>query len=269
MSENNKLIFLDVDATLYSKEQRLVPESTIKAIHEAQENGHKVLINTGRPLVNIEKEILDIGCDGYLCSNGVHILLDGETIYHKIIPNTVVEQIKRICEENNIYGTFEGEKCSYFRDHNVDFHPHYGFMITAFDLAPYMAHEFTWDHVEDPDKAIVFTGPGSNASGFVAALDSISDTMDYIRIDDTQYEILLKDHDKGTGLKYVADHLDISTDDCYAFGDSNNDISMFKAAGHSIAMGNACDELKEIAEYVTDSVNDDGLYNAFEHYHLI
>ena len=238
MSENNKLIFLDVDATLYSKEQRLVPESTIKAIHEAQENGHKVLINTGRPLVYFEKEILDIGCDGYLCSNGVHILLDGETIYHKTVPETVVEQIKRICVENNIYGTFEGEKCSYFRDHNVDFHPHYGFMITAFDLAPYMAHEFTWDHVEDPDKAIVFTGPGSNASGFVAALDSISDTMDYIRID-------------------------------YAFGDSNNDISMFKAAGHGIAMGNACDELKEIAEYVTDSVNDDGIYHAFEHYHLI
>ena len=141
MSENNKLIFLDVDATLYSKEQRLVPESTIKAIHEAQENGHKVLINTGRPLVYFEKEILDIGCDGYLCSNGVHILLDGETIYHKTVPETVVEQIKRICVENNIYGTFEGEKCSYFRDHNVDFHPHYGFMITAFDLAPYMAHE--------------------------------------------------------------------------------------------------------------------------------
>ena len=225
MSENNKLIFLDVDATLYSKEQRLVPESTIKAIHEAQENGHKVLINTGRPLVYFEKEILDIGCDGYLCSNGVHILLDGETIYHKTVPETVVEQIKRICEENNIYGTFEGEKCSYFRDHNVDFHPHYGFMITAFDLAPYMAHEFTWDHVENPDK--------------------------------------------GTVLTYVADHLNISTDDCYAFGDSNNDISMFKAAGHGIAMGNACDELKEIAEYVTDSVNDDGIYHAFKHYHLI
>ena len=80
----------------------------------------------------------------------------------------MVEQIKRICEENNIYGTFEGEKCSYFRDHNVDFHPHYGFMITAFDLAPYMAHEFTWDHVENPDK--------------------------------------------GTGLTYVVDHLNISTD---------------------------------------------------------
>lgn len=58
MSENNKLIFLDVDATLYSKEQRLVPESTIKAIHAAQKNGHKVLINTGRPLVYFEKRFL-------------------------------------------------------------------------------------------------------------------------------------------------------------------------------------------------------------------
>lgn len=269
MSEAKKLIFLDVDATLYSKEQRCVPESAVKAIHEAQKNGHKVLINTGRPLVYFEKEILDIGCDGYLCSNGVHILYEGESIYHKTIPEPVIKQIQEICEDHGIYGTFEGEKCSYFRDHNVDFHPHYGFMITAFELAPYMAHEFNWDHVENPDKAIVFTGPGSDAAGFVKALDSISDTMDYIRIDDTQYEILLKDHDKGTGLKYIADHLGVSLDDCYAFGDSNNDISMFEAAGHGIAMGNACDELKDVAEYVTTSVNDDGLYNGFKHFGLI
>lgn len=269
MSENNKLIFLDVDATLYSKEQRLVPESAITAIHEAQKNGHKVLINTGRPLVYFEKEILDIGCNGYLCSNGVHILLDGETIYHKTVPESVIEQLKHICETHHIYGTFEGEKCSYFRDHNVDFHPHYGFMITAFELAPYMKHEFSWDHVESPDKAIVFTGPGSDREGFVKSLDCISDTMDYIRIDDTQYEILLKGHDKGTGLKYVADYLHVSPEDCYAFGDSNNDLSMFEAAGHGIAMGNACDELKNIADYVTTDVNDDGLYNGFQHYHLI
>ena len=78
-----------------------------------------------------------------MSENNKLIFLDGETIYHKTVPKTVVEQIKRICEENNIYGTFEGEKCSYFRDHNVDFHPHYGFMITAFDLAPYMAVSYT------------------------------------------------------------------------------------------------------------------------------
>ena len=116
MSENKKLIFLDVDATLYSKEQRLVPESTIKAIHEAQENGHKVLINTGRPLVYFEKEILDIGCDGYLCSNGVHILLDGETIYHKTVPETEVMSLDKAVNyfamrlHNNTWGDIEDMK---------------------------------------------------------------------------------------------------------------------------------------------------------------
>ena len=172
MSENKKLIFLDVDATLYNKEQRAVPESAIRAIHKAQEKGNKVFINTGRPLVYFEKEILDIGVDGYLCSNGVHLIVDGKTIYHKIVPESVVEKIKQICETYHIYGTFEGEKCSYFRDHNVDFHPHYGFMITAFDLAPYMNHEFSWDHVKDPDKVILFGGPGSDMSGFVNALST-------------------------------------------------------------------------------------------------
>ena len=98
-------------------------------------------------------------------------------------------------------------------------------MITAFDLAPYMAHEFTWDHVENPDK--------------------------------------------GTGLTYVADHLNISTDDCYAFGDSNNDISMFKAAGHGIAMGNATDNLKTVADYVTDNIDEDGVWKACRYFHLI
>lgn len=269
MSENKKLIFLDVDATLYNKEQRAVPESAIRAIHKAQEKGNKVFINTGRPLVYFEKEILDIGVDGYLCSNGVHLIVGGKTIYHKIVPESVVEKIKQICETYHIYGTFEGEKCSYFRDHNVDFHPHYGFMITAFDLAPYMNHEFSWDHVKDPDKVILFGGPGSDMSGFVNALSTISDTMDYIRIEDTQYEVLLKNHDKGTGLKYIADYFHASTDDCYAFGDSNNDISMFQAAGHGIAMGNACDELKNIADHVTTSVNDDGIYRGFEYYDLI
>ena len=132
-----------------------------------------------------------------------------------------------------------------------------------------MNHEFSWDHVKDPDKAILFGGPGSDIPGFVNALSTISDTMDHIRIEDTQYEILLKDHDKGTGLKYIADYFHVSTDDCYAFGDSNNDISMFQAAGHGIAMGNACDELKHIADHVTTSVNDDGIYRGFEYYDLI
>lgn len=266
---NGSLIFLDVDDTLYSKSQRLVPPSAIEGIKEAQKNGHKVLINTGRPFAYFEKEILDIGFDGLLCSNGVHIILDGETVYSRTVPEDTMHFVMESCENNGIFGVLEGRRCSFFRDHNIDFHPHYGFMIQAFDLAPYMPHKFSWDQADECDKMIVFAGEGSNVPGFLKDLDSISEVMDYIRIDDTQYEILLKGHDKGTGLVFTADHYNVPLDRCYAFGDSNNDTEMILRAGHGVAMGNACDELKENVEFVTTHVDQDGIYNGLKHYGLI
>ena len=61
----------------------------------------------------------------------------------------------------------------------------------------------------------------------------------------------------------------IAPEDAYAIGDGYNDITMMKVVGHSIAMGNAVDELKEVADYVTADILDDGLYKAFEHYDLL
>ena len=74
---------------------------------------------------------------------------------------------------------------------------------------------------------------------------------------------------KATGIQKVLDHYHLDQDDTYAFGDGENDLEMIEFCRVGVAMGNACDELKEIAEYVTDSVNDDGIYHAFKHYHLI
>lgn len=264
-----KLIFLDVDETLYSKSQRGVPDSAVKAVHMAQKNGHKVFINTGRPLVYFEKEILEIGFDGLLCSNGVQIIIDGETIYHKELPLRAIEHIKANCEKYKIRGIFEGSLCSYFYDHDESYHPYYGFMISAFDQHPYMNREYSWEHANKADKGIVFADVQSDMPGFIRSMDEINDIMEYIRINDGQYELILKGHNKGTGLLAVAKHFGMSADDCYVFGDSNNDAPMFDVAGHSIAMGNSCEELKAIAEYVTDGVDDDGLYKAFKHYNLI
>ena len=80
------MIFVDVDDTLYSKRTRHVPDSARKALQEAQKNGHKIFVNTGRPLAYFEQEILDIGFDGMICSNGVYILIEGSLVYHKTVP---------------------------------------------------------------------------------------------------------------------------------------------------------------------------------------
>ncbi len=265
---DKKLIFLDADDTLYSNTLHCVPDSAVKAVHMAQKNGHKIFINTGRPLVYFQKEILELGFDGYLCSNGVQIIVDGKTIYHKELSSHAIDHIKKNCEKYKIRGVLEGSECSYFYDHDKTYHPYYASMIDAFERSPYMNHEYSWEHANTADKGIVFAGKESNMPEFIKSMDELDD-MGYIRINDGQYELILKGHNKGTGLLAVAKHFGMTADDCYVFGDSNNDAPMFDVAGHSIAMGNSCEELKAIADYVTDGVDDDGLYHAFEHFHLI
>ena len=75
--------------------------------------------------------------------------------------------------------------------------------------------------------------------------------------------------DKADALRHVAQRLQVDIDHTYAFGDGFNDISMLKAAGHGIAMGNGQEKTKKAAEYVTKNIDEDGVYHALKHYRLI
>ena len=75
--------------------------------------------------------------------------------------------------------------------------------------------------------------------------------------------------DKGDAVRSVAGALGVPIEDVYAFGDGVNDVPMIVAAGHGIAMGNAVDELKARAEFVTSAISDDGVWNGLAHYGLV
>ena len=75
--------------------------------------------------------------------------------------------------------------------------------------------------------------------------------------------------DKAVGVCSFVKHLGIDISEAIAFGDGGNDIPMLRAAGIGVAMGNASDEVKKHANYITASVDDDGLYKAFKHFELI
>lgn len=79
----------------------------------------------------------------------------------------------------------------------------------------------------------------------------------------------VKDIDKAHAVNVLLEHLGADKADTFAFGDAKVDIPMFEACGTSIAMGSGGDECKQAANYVTDAVDDDGLYNAFEHFGLM
>lgn len=83
------------------------------------------------------------------------------------------------------------------------------------------------------------------------------------------YDVNIKGNMKAEGVNALVKYLNYPEDEVYAIGDGHNDLSMIKSVKHGIAMGNASAELKAVAEYVTTSVLEDGVYNALKHYNLI
>ena len=75
--------------------------------------------------------------------------------------------------------------------------------------------------------------------------------------------------DKANGIRAIAEYMGINISETMAFGDGGNDLSMLRAAGVGVAMGNALDEVKAHADYVTSSVDEDGIANALKHFEII
>ena len=74
---------------------------------------------------------------------------------------------------------------------------------------------------------------------------------------------------KGTAMLKVAKEYRFDKDELCSFGDGGNDIEMIEKAGLGVAMGNACKNLKDVADYVTDDISDEGLFNALVHFGFI
>ena len=75
--------------------------------------------------------------------------------------------------------------------------------------------------------------------------------------------------DKGQGLVSMAEYLGLNISETMAFGDGGNDIPIIRRAGVGVAMGNADENVKQVADYVTDTVDDNGVYNALKHFNVI
>ena len=90
-----------------------------------------------------------------------------------------------------------------------------------------------------------------------------------VNVEQRGVEFVPKGTSKATGIEWLCNHLDIPLDETYAIGDSVNDLEMLESVGHGIAMGNSMPPVKEIAEYVTSDISDDGVKNALKHYGLI
>jgi Cof subfamily protein (haloacid dehalogenase superfamily) len=272
---SEKIIFLDIDGTLIDYTQQL-PQSAREALSLAQANGHKLLISSGRSKPSIYPWLLDLGFDGMIAGEGAYAEFGGKVIFESAIPEAYISRV---------YTYLEDRKIGFYEESNSGLHGNRFFLsetARAFGVSEEVAAEnlqtafpgLTFDHQDyhlDVNKVSFVMSPRISKS------ELEKEFGEYFRIgiwnifgkgrdfgDFTQ-----KNLSKASAVAVLLDALGLNLEDTFAFGDSFNDIEILHYCQTGIAMGNAVDELKAVADYVTTAVTDDGIFNAFKHFGLI
>lgn len=271
----NKVIFLDLDGTLIDH-SLFPPDSALEAINLAKANGHKLYINTGRSICQVYDYLWELGFNGFVGGNGIYIESEGQTLFHRPIPQHLVEKVYKYLTDREIGFCEEGQESLYA-------HPLY-----LPELARLLS--ITVEEAEAKTNRI-FPATSFNNLGWHEKVNKISIVLsekvdlDIIR-EFLKPELVIglwtlfgKEREfgdiyqggtsKGTAVQFLMKHLNLPMSDAYCFGDSSNDIEMIHLAGTGVAMGNAIPQAKAVADLVTDSVTDDGLWKAFRQLGLI
>ena len=257
-----KIIFTDIDQTLFSHRTKRVPPSAIKAIKEMQSKGIKVFLCSGRNYYLIRKTgILDIvEPDGLITMNGSNAIIDGKIIYRYPIPSDVVDVLIKFSKRLKFGLTLIEEQeghINYVDDRVISAHEKYG---TRFPQPRHFP-----DHYDRTVYQMIAFCDELDESLFLPHLKECKSA----RWDEYAVDIMLKDSDKAKGILAVLEYYGLKPENAMSLGDNTNDIEMLQFTGTSVAMGNAIRQVKAIADYVTDDIDEDGWANAMRHYGLI
>ncbi|MFV0254675.1 MAG: HAD family hydrolase [Erysipelotrichaceae bacterium] len=271
-----KHIFFDLDGTLFSAHGELIPDSALLALKKLKANKHKVYIATGRPYHQIQdllkRQIID--WDGYICGAGTYVEFNGEVILNEQIDMALVDEVITHTDKLNIGIEIDGEKGGYFSKkgladmyHNIkEAQPEY----TDKDIQDRLDNIFNSKEFSGykNDKICKFMISGFTQETLKQLEDLIGDRFQFVT-GEKRSEILLKKYNKATGISFLAQHSNVSINDCIGIGDSLNDYEMIRDCGIGVAMGNAHPLVKEVADYISADASADGIYQAIKALDLI
>lgn len=259
-----KALFLDIDGTLVSFKTHAVPQATVDALCEAHAKGVRIFIATGRPKVIINN--LDVLqqtgiIDGYVTMNGGYCFVGDEVIAKQVIPASEVRAIASVCERR-------GYACIFVREHSIS-------VCQPSDLLKQIFYDYLHvDVIPEVSFEEAVQGEILQVTPFMTVeqeqeLVPLLPTCEIGRWHPAFSDITAAGSTKQKGVDAMIGHFGIALSDTMAFGDGGNDIGMLRHVGIGVAMGNASDTVKEAADYVTTSVDEEGIRRALQHFGVI
>lgn len=263
-------IFIDLDGTTL-KSDKTISKNTINVIQQLKDKKINVFVATGRPPYMIKHEIEELKVNKYVITVNGGIIFNSETeeILHsekidtisskKIISYLISKNIPYLiytdkdmfynCDDqnkwvnylqtrlNSLESQYKWKFVKINSNFEVDNHNIVKLLIPTFDFDKKIINEVSlWFKKEMP---------------LFILLESQENILD----------IIPSHSSKGEGIKFLANLMDLNLNKTIAFGDADNDIPMFQTVKYSVAMNNAVDGLKKVATHITDSNNEDGIFN--------
>ena len=282
-----KLIAIDMDGTLLNSDHR-ISTANLQAMKEAQAAGHIVMLCSGRPHDALSKFMkaeydLDLPVAG---SNGAITCAGGRTIHSAALDVDLAARIFEYLEEDkhpfkiytnkgvfNIDGFLDRAKIDFdllpaeaTRSINVERFLEYLKAVGSQPITTF--EELSQQEGLEIFKFFVSTLLPAKKSEIESRLQTFKGPMGFTSSAPQNIEIMSDLGHKGTGLREMARHFGISMENTVAIGDNFNDLPMMKAAGLSIAMGNAEAPVKELCDVVTKTNDEDGVAFAIREYVL-
>lgn len=276
-----KAIFFDIDGTLVNKNAKAL-ESTKRAIMLAQEQGIICGVATGRGPVHLSQQIDELNLDVFVTYNGQFVYTKEETLRAEPFASDTLRTIVTFSDAHHrqiMFGSkkrFEGSSLMQFGQKKwakklTRFLPKRFPMAFAKNLVSRFSlhrkdqryHDLAILH--EPIYQCVLLSAKSEENFLKEQFPDCHLT----RSNPYTVDIIPSGGSKLVGIQQCMDHFDILLEEVMAFGDSWNDLEMLSHVGLGIAMGNAEEEIKEAANYITKSNDEDGIYQALLHYGVI
>lgn len=264
-----KAIFFDIDGTLVNFQGKM-PDSTKRAIRQVQKNGHRIVICTGRSLCQIYPWLINMGFDGIIAAAGAYVSSGSRTVYEHHMDKGVLAAVLALFHRVDAsYAAQTKDVVFVTADNKNRLLDRFSSMGVGEDMAVQFWKSVQIDehpaHRQDIEKFTFFDAQ-TTISNIQEELSDCCDVagMSFESPTDNSGEITSKGINKSFGIQKYIEYAGITKEDTIAFGDGPNDIDMIEYVQMGVSMGNAIDELKKRADYVTTDIDENGIEHALK-----
>jgi Cof subfamily protein (haloacid dehalogenase superfamily) len=269
-----KLICIDMDGTLLN-DDKVISKENKAALKEAHDKGIHISVCTGRLFTSARNFSEMIGVKTpIIASNGAYIREKDQekVIYQKILPKETCRKIYEIMKNFNVYKFFNTFDIVASEGDFPDWYTYTRFNegLLEEQKVKLEVHSNFDNFIEEHDEILKYVAVSKEKDELEKARQALSilDDIEIVSSGFLNFEINAKGVSKGNAAKQLAEIYGIDRSEVICIGDSGNDLSMIQYAGIGIAMGNADEEIKLNADYITDTNNNNGVAKALRKFVL-